>query len=122
MSGACDHEWFRDILRNEIFMTCYCYCGECYDHASLVLEGNGCIDSHCFCRNQPNDNCRAATAAHIYDSGAEKLPQLDAKPVKTIIKDLPENPGKTGTCRKCKAPTFRHGTRGRFPVLCEGCK
>jgi hypothetical protein len=50
------------------------------------------------------------------------LPQLNATPVENVIGDLPEQPGKTGSCRKCKGPTYRKGNRGRFPVLCEGCK
>ncbi len=122
MSGPCDHEWYLDIRTRVRFMTCYCYCGNCYDHVLLLREGNGCIDDNCFCRQQPNGDCRATTAAHIYDSEAEKLPNLDSKPVEVVIKDLPENPGKTGTCRECKGPTYRNGTRGRFPTTCEGCK
>src|ERR1043165_5715471 len=111
MSGSCDHEWYRDILANEIFLTCFCYCGTCYDHVSFVSEGNGCICDDCFCRKQPNGDCRSVTAAHIYDTGAEKLPSIDAKSVENIVKDLPEKPGKTGTCKKCKAPTYRNGNR-----------
>lgn len=119
--GPCDHEWFTDILTNKMFMTCFCYCGLCYDHTLLIREGNGCIDDDCFCRELPNDNCRAVTALQVPET-AVHIPQINAQPVENVLKDLPEKPGKTGTCRQCKSPTYRKGTRGRFPVLCEGCK
>jgi hypothetical protein len=51
-----------------------------------------------------------------------KLPQTDGKPIETVVSDLPEHPGKTGTCRECGSPTYRKGTRGRFPSLCTECK
>lgn len=121
MSG-CDHEYFRDFSLNTIFMTCFCFCGNCYDHTLLLREGNGCIDDECFCRTIPNGDCRSTTAAHVYDTGAVKLPQAGGKPIEPVVSDLPEHPGKTGTCRECKGPTYRKGDRGRFPVVCENCK
>jgi hypothetical protein len=121
MSGPCDHETFRDLLNNEIFITCYCFCGHCYDHVLLMSEGNGCTCEECFCRRLPNADCRATTALMVPET-AEHLPLLNAIPVENVVKDLPEHPGKTGTCRKCRAATYRKGTRGRFPVLCDSCK
>lgn len=121
MSGPCDHEYFRDLMDNTIFLTCFCFCGVCYDHTYYVREGNGCICDECFCRQLPNEDCRATTALMVPET-AEHLPQLNAQPIENVVKDLPEKPGKTGTCRECKAPTYRKGDRGRFPVLCEDCK
>ncbi len=121
--GECDHEWFWDHHGGgKRFMTCFCYCGLCYDNTLRLTEGNGCIDEDCFCRNQPNEDCRSYTAAHIYDTGAIKLSQGGGKPIEPVVHDLPENPGKTGTCRVCKGPTYRKGDRGRFPVMCDTCK
>src|SRR5690606_19675553 len=118
MSGACDHEYFRDILNNEIFLTCFCFCGTCYEHANYIREGNGCICEECFCRDLPNDDCRAVSSILAQEVG-EHLPYFNGQPVENVIKDLPEKPGKTGTCRECKGPTYRKGSRGRFAVLCE---
>ena len=121
MSGPCDHEYFRDLLNNEIFLTCFCYCGNCWDIVLLRKEGNGCTCDECFCRRLPNSDCRTTTTIQLPETSV-KLPQGRGKPIETVVKDLPEHPGKTGTCRECKGPTYRKGDRGRFPVLCEDCK
>lgn len=118
----CDHEQYRDLYTNEVSMTCFCFCGLCYDHTLLIREGNGCIDDDCFCRKPPNGNCRAgATNLQLPDT-VEKVTQFDREPVEKVLIDMPEKPGKTGTCRECKGPTTRNGNRGRFPILCGSCK
>lgn len=109
-----DHAQSRDHHANRIFTTCYCFCEECYSEPRRQTEGNGCICEECFCRDpeyltpwvviEPVEPARTVTK------------------VENVVKDLPESPGKTGTCRTCKGPTFRKGDRGRFPVMCEGCK
>ncbi len=104
----CDHEQYLDVYTNKIFMTCFCYCSKCYSQDSFINEGNGCIDTDCFCRNPEMPPSAIRITNNILKED--------------VVADLPENPGKTGTCRKCKAPTYRKGDRGRFPVLCEGCK
>ena len=76
MSGPCDHEYFRDLMDNTIFLTCFCFCGVCYDHTYYVREGNGCICDECFCRQLPNEDCRATTALLVPEN-AEHLPYVD---------------------------------------------
>lgn len=104
----CDHEQYLDYYANKIFMTCFCYCPDCYDQSLFISEGNGCIDEECFCR----DPAMPPSAIRLTDN----IKQED------VVADLPESPGKTGTCRVCKEPTYRNGDRGRFPVLCTDCK
>ena len=108
MTRDCDHEDYYDMWTGTVFMTCFCFCHKCYDQTLFVSEGNGCIDPDCFCR----DPAMPPTALKI----TQNIKQED------VVADLPENPGKTGTCKKCKGPTFRNGDRGRFPVLCKDCK
>lgn len=118
----CDHEWFHDPYTRELFMTCYCFCGMCYDQMLWTSEGNGCICDDCFCRQIPeNSDCRTTTVLFMPET-VVKIASSGSKPIEPVVHDLPEKPGKTGTCRECKGPTYRKGTRGRFPTLCEDCR
>jgi hypothetical protein len=120
MSGPCDHKHLYDIFSKQHIWVCYCFCGNCYDQTLLVKEGSACVCDECFCRTLTlHVNCRAETELMTPVSA---IAVGNRKPVETVIKDLPEKPGKTGTCKKCKAPTYRKGDRGRFPTLCEDCK
>lgn len=119
----CTHEQFRDFTTNEIFVTCFCYCGTCFDYERFASDGNGCVCTDCFCREDDDKRCRSTVRVDYDDDLAIKIKKkAPRKPVETVIRDLPEKPGKTGTCRTCKQPTYRKGDRGRFPVLCEDCK
>lgn len=115
---VCDHQHFMDLNNGKMFMACFCFCDQCWDQVAFVTEGSGCIDADCYCRNLEGE-CRTAVATHVYDNNHVYLPSIDDKPVTQVVSDLPEQPGKTGTCRVCKEPTYRKGTRGRFPVLCD---
>jgi len=121
----CDHEQYRDHRTGVIFLSCFCFCGLCYDQSRMIQEGNGCICDECFCNELPiNVDCRGGQANLMLPESVTKLPKIGGKPVETVVSDLPEQPGKTGTCRTCGAPTYRKegATKGRFPSLCEGCK
>jgi hypothetical protein len=112
------HDQARDHYTQQIFITCYCYCDECFSATIRVGGGNGCICPECFCREVSLSKRRLPSQYYRDPAEAPK------RHVENIVKGLPETiPGsKSGVCRTCGKPTFRQGSRGRFPVLCKGCK
>lgn len=98
-----DHDQFPDPMNpKRILLACSCFCDTCYSEEQRAERGQGCVCKDCFCGNP-------GPLSPLYY--AEK-----PEPV-TRTADEPH-----GECRKCKAKTYRKGSRGRFPVLCEACK
>jgi hypothetical protein len=90
---------------------CDCFCETCYDDDQRVALGQGCICVDCMC----NQNLGALPAPYYESNKNVKPPTVVAPKVATTVR-------RSGTCRKCSGETIRKGTRGRYPVLCEGCK
>lgn len=117
-----DHHPFRDPHTNRIVVACDCMCVRCFDGSLTESTGKGCICLDCLCMEQETSSPRLAAE---YYQKIEKPGKAKVRRVENIVKDLPETidiPAKTGTCRECGKPTYRRGTRGRFPVLCQECK
>lgn len=99
-----DHTQFPDPMNpKRILLSCTCFCETCYSEEQRSVRGQGCICKDCFCD----------------DPGPLHPLYYADKPTTAIVRKDDEPHGE---CRKCGVNTYRKGTRGRFPVLCEACK